>query len=232
MATQLMYAGAVGGTIQLPDTGTVVVPTGGFVTIQNSDVLVALRMGMQLVTTQTEWAFYGNGAANTGPRAASAGRIVSSTSVANGTLSIANQPDYPRQGDMVLFVGTTNITAGNLALTYTANDGTTQVDNMSLVGTASTNVTTRTSKAIVHLTSAIVTALAGGAAGGIQLNDTNSLGMMVGTNFTNFQVMKENLNSADETVGTVATTAASITPSGVVATSNMFGFAYQYTSAA
>jgi hypothetical protein len=98
------------------------------------------------------------------PRAASAGRVGRfNASLANGTLAIANQPDVPRQGILVVDPGTTAISAGVAAITYVANDGSTVVDSKSVVTPASTIVSSTTSKGIVSLTSVIVTALAGGA---------------------------------------------------------------------
>lgn len=228
MATVTMNALAVGGTIQFAVTGTVVVPANGIITIQAADAGSALLMGCTYVNNRVGWQTF-----PVPPRAATAGRIVASTSTAIGSLTIANQPDVPRQVAVVLYSGTTNITAGVCTLTYTANDSTTQVDALSLIATASTNTTLTSTKGVVHLTSAVVSALAGGATSGIQINDTNSLSMMVDQGFVNFTALKETLSTpsvaADETIGTVASSAASITPSTAPITStNNYGWAFSY----
>lgn len=164
------------------------------------------------------------------PRAGSAGRLVASTSFANGTLSIANQPDVPRRGNVILNPGTTAVTAGNIAITYLANDGTNTTDNISGITAASQILTASTSKGIVTLTSAIITAVAGGTSPGVQIDDSNSLSVFVDPGFSSFTCIKETADNAGETVGTVASSAASITPTTTPNGTHTFGFGYTYNS--
>lgn len=149
----------------------------------------------------------------TPPRAASAARVVASVALANGTHTIANQPDVPRQLVVVTDPGTSAITAGLDTLTYLANDGTTQTDAISLVTPASTIKSTATSKGVVALTSSIVTAVAGGASPGIQINDTNSLSMTVPPRFSGFTLNRTYANGTVNGTTAVASSAASYTPS-------------------
>lgn len=229
MATVQMNAAGVGGLINFQATGPVVVPTSGLISINTLDVPDALRMGCTYVNQRSGQQVVGQGI-NSGARPASAGRLIASTSLAAGTLSIANQPDFPRQADMVITAGTSAVTAGTLTLSYRANDSTNQVDVMSVVTAASGTLTTRTTKGVVTITSAIVTGVAGGASPAIQLNDTNALSMLVDPGFQSFSVIKETVNGANETVGTVASSAASVTPTTTPATTNIYSFGYTFTS--
>lgn len=217
-------ASAIGGTIVTQNSGVLTVPASGIISVFGDDVTNLLRAGAQYVAQGTDFQTVTN------PRPASAARIVTSTTVSNATLAIANQPDVPRQCAAVIYGGTvsTGITAGNLAITYVANDGTNTTDNFSMVTLGSTNLTLTTSKAVLTLTSAIESGLVGTTGAGIQINDTNSLGMMVGPGFSNFSVLKEAFNGVNETIGTVATSAASITPTTTPATTNTYAFAYSF----
>ena len=75
----------------------------------------------------------------------------------------------------------------------------------------------------------MVSGLTGPANAGIQINDTNSLSLMVDPGFQDFTVLKETDIDADVTIGTVASSAASVTPSTTPNGSAVFGFAYTYT---
>jgi hypothetical protein len=203
------------------DWGTYAVPTNGLITVDSRDVITLLRTGATYINAMTRSATI-----SPAPRAGSAGRIVASVALSNGTLSIANQPDVSRQVATRVDPGTTAITAGTLTNIYVANDGTTTTDAVSLAAAASTPVTVSSSKGVVKMTSAIVTGLVGGASPLIQVNDTNSLSVMVDPGFTNFSVLKESVDGADETIGTVATAAASITPTTAPNATHTYGFVF------
>lgn len=223
MATAKMSLLNPGGTIQLPNTGTVVVGTDGMVIVDVRDIPAILQMGGSYIYSTAQYQpIIGT------PRAASAGRIVSSTSFANGTLTIANQPDVPRQLNLVWTPGTTAITAGNVALTYRANDSTLQVDNLSPITAASTPATLTTSKGVISLTSAIVTGLTGGVTPGVQIDDTNSLSVSVSPGYQDFAITQAFENNAVQGTSAVASSAASYTPSTAPNASNTFGAFFTY----
>lgn len=218
-------AGDLGGVIQLPWTGSVRVPANGRVSVDQRDVPVALALGMNYVRTQSRF----QAIAGT-PNAAVAGQIVASTALANGTLTIANQPDVPRMCAVRVDPGTTAITAGNLAFAYVANDGATHTDNISLAAAASTAVTTSFTYGVVLANSAIVTELTGGASPKIQINDTNALALQVDPGFTDFAVIRAEADDTNETIGTVSSSAASITPNTAPNGTHTFGFYYNYSA--
>ena len=227
MATVRMNVSALGGPMFLAYTnngGQVVPGSDGTAIVDTRDVPTLLAAGAVYVNQTTSFQPV------TAPLAATAGRIVASTTLANGTLTIAHQPDVPRQIAAVAAFGSVAITGGQLVMSYTANDGTAQVDTNSLTGvTASTGVTYTTTKGVLKLTSAVVSGLTGPANAGIQINDTNSLSLLVNPGFQDITVLKEIDNGADVTIGTVASSAASITPSTTPNGTISFGFAFTYT---
>ena len=134
-----------------------------------------------------------------------------------------------RQLSVRIDPGTAPITAGNVALTYVANDGTTQVDNLSAIAAATLAFSQLSSKGVVSFTSAIITGIAGGASPGVQINDTNSLSVPVDPGFVGFSAFKEYDDTTATAVGTVATLAASITPQTTPNATHTFTFGTAYT---
>jgi hypothetical protein len=229
MATVKMNVAGLGSPIFLNYTngGAAVSPAAdGTLVVDSRDVPALLQAGASYVNATSRWQTI-----SPAPRAGSAGQIVASTALANGSLTIAHQPDVPRQLAVKVAPGATLISAGNAALLYTANDGTAQTDNFSLIMASTTISTFTTSKGVLHLTSAIVTGLVGGTTPGVQIDDTNSLSLMVDAGFVDFAVLKENVDGADETIGTVASAAASIIPSTAPNGTHTFGFGYSYLMA-
>ncbi len=225
MSTLVLDASAIGGTIQLPWTGSVFVPASGRVTVDQRDVSVALAMGMSYVRTVSAYQ-----ALAAAPRVASAGRIVASTSLANGTLSIANQPDVPRVLALRSDTGTSAITAGVATAIYKANNGLTVTDAINLVAPASSLTTTNTSFGVVSLTSLIVTGLVGGTSPKIQLNDTNAFSMQVPPGFAAFAGVSEVTDGTAAGVGTVSSTAASIVPSTTPNATHTYAWYFNYSA--
>lgn len=222
MSTVKLNASAIGGMIQLSQTGNVVVPADGIITVDVRDAPALLANGATYINSTARRT------AITAPRAASAGRLVASTALSNGTKSIANQPDVPRQGILVVDPGTSAISAGNVAVAYVANDGTTTTDNISAITPASTIASTTTSKGIAILNSLVVTAIAGGASPGVQLNDSNSLSMMVDPGFVDFTVTGEFVDTTSEGQVAVASGAASLTPSTTPNATHNYTVYYNY----
>jgi hypothetical protein len=201
-------ATVIGGTIIPGGAEARKNASAGPITVKGIDAPSYLQAGAKFVQSRQVQA-----SSIVAPRAGSAARIVASAALSNGTLSIANQPDVPRQLAAIFDPGTSALTAGNLALTYVANDGTTQVDNMSVVTPASTIKTVTTSKGVVSVTSAIVTAVAGGASPNRQINDTNSLSMSVPPYFSGFALTRTYADGVVNGTTAIATAAASYTPS-------------------
>jgi hypothetical protein len=224
-STVLMNLSAIGGTVFLQSTGVVNVPASGLVTVNSADATDLLRRGATYVNSNVVYQ-----KTDAAPRAASAGRLVASTSLANGTLTIANQPDVPRIGLLYVDPGTSAITAGVATINYTANDGTTQVDVLTCVTPASTVASTNTTKGIVFLNSVVVTGLAGGATPLVQLNDTNALSIIVTPNFSSFTLLR--LNADGVSIGSVSvnSSAASVTPSTTPNATHTFAFFASFNS--
>lgn len=170
-------------------TGPVQPNTDGSVTIDTRDLPDAMRGGFVPVYTQVRSKYY------SAPAAASATGIVNNVTTTNVALTIADQPDVGRQLQIVTAPGSPGITAGNLALTYTANDGTTQVDNFSLIGAATT--TPKSSKGCLHLTSAVVSGLVGGTSPTIEIGTNGTLSVDVQPNTKDATILKEGLDGVD-----------------------------------
>lgn len=219
-------ASPIGGVIiQGGSAPNLPVPLNGRVTASPAVAAQLVSAGANYVSTQ-------NRAQNLQgpPVAATAGRIVASTTLANGTLSIANQPDIPRQGVVVVDPGTSAITAGVLSLAYVGNDSLTRTEAISLVGPGTTIMSTTTSRGMVTVSSAIVTALAGGASPKVQINDTNALALSVDPYFTAFSISRQFGDGVATSGGTVASTAACFTPTLTPNATHTYGFAYSYVA--
>src|ERR1700747_3183159 len=131
MALIKMNVSAIGGTIQTPSTGVLVADSAGNIVVDSRDAVDILRAGGSFVNSINIWY-----PVTPAPAAGAVGRIVASATLANGSATIANQPDYPRMCSFRVDPTTGTITAGQAVLTYIANDGTTQVDTLSLITAA------------------------------------------------------------------------------------------------
>jgi hypothetical protein len=223
--TVVMNASAIGGTLMLQSTGVVVVPASGVITVNASDAADLLRRGATYVNANVIYQ-----KPDVAPRVASAGRIVASTSLANGTLSIANQPDIPRVCLLYVDPGTSAITAGVVTANYIANDGTTQIDVLSCVTPASTVASTNLTKGMILLNSVVVSGVVGGATPLVQVNDTNALSVVVNANFSSFTLLR--LDADGTSIGNVSvnSAAASVTPSTTPNGTHTFSFFVSYNN--
>ena len=149
--------------------------------------------------------------------------------VANVTLTIAAQPDYPRKLQIDLVDANSSISAGVVTLIGVGVHGQAVTQAVPLTGGSATTITTH---AYATLTSAIVTGLVGAAAG-----DTISIGVGAALGLPGpyaltpsaFTVYKSNLANANEAVGTVDATNATIIPTTAPDGSRNFSFWYRYT---
>lgn len=222
MAQVKMNLTGLGSVVQ-GNFGTYVPGVSGVVNVDSRDSAALLAAGA--VYVNFEFSSYGPIVAAT----ATIARLVASATLANGAVAVANQPDVPRQGRIVIFTGTTNITAGTVSIPYVGNDGSQTTDTFSLVGTASTNITFFTSKGIVSLQTGTIAALAGGASGGIQIDTTSAISVPVnpGTSLANVSFLKEVIETGNETVGTVSTvTLATITPTTIPNSTHTYALFY------
>jgi hypothetical protein len=241
MAIKLIAPAGVGGVVQGRSGTTYTIASDGTISsVSPLDVDALINDGFLFAIPRH------NTAVIPAPVAASAGVTVASVALANGTLTVAAQPDVPRQLQIIVNPGTTAISAGNLAMTYTANDGTAQVDNFSMVmaagAAAGTIVTTlSTSKGVEHLASAVVTAMSGGTSPAIQIGTNNYLALPVDPGFVDFAVTSEKKITptagtlglsvpADNTVSTVAISAGALyTPTTVPDGTHSLSIGYNYT---
>ena len=227
-----------GGQIQAPN-GTYFVASDGTVAVNAADVASLVALGFEFaVTDHRNYVFPG------APVAQSATVTVSSTSLTVGSLTIAAHPDVPRQVQAVVFPGGA-ITAGTLTYVYTANDGTTQTDALSLVmasqSTGVAGATLATTKGVERMTSVTVAGLTGGVSPGVQAGTNNYLAVPVPPRFVDFAVTSEKKITptngtlgltvpSDDTVPTLLITAgALVTPSTVPDGTHGLSFGYNVT---
>jgi len=227
MAT-IKMGGGPGGTVQ-GNWGVYQPGTDGFYTVDTRDVPQLLEAGLVFLSNP--------GASYTTPitpRAGTSGRIIASATMSNGALSIANQPDIGRQLNVVLGNPTTpGISAGSVTLGYLASDGQVHSDVYSLpaVPTPGT-ITLSTSRPVVKLNTAFVSALAGGASPNVRVDDANLFGLPSDANAQDFVVNQEFDGGTNQTSpGTASTScigAASVvnTPTG----SSTLSFLYSYVA--
>lgn len=223
--TVKMNAIAIGGTINTAFSGQISVPADGIISVDSRDAPSLLAAGATYIVART--AFYTSTAVMT----ATVGRLVASASLANGALAIANQPDVMRQGRWIIQAGTSAITAGTVATTYVANDGSTTTDNQSLITAASGITTAFTSKGVAVINTVVVSGLVGGASPTIQLDTTSAISVPIDPNTKDILFLKETLDSANSTIGTTSTvTAGSITPNTIPNSTHTYGYLYTMNS--
>lgn len=211
----------VGGQIQAIN-GTYFVGADGTVYVNAADVQYMQSLGFQFALSDHR-IFTTPGA----PVAASTSVTVSSVSLTVGSLTVAAQPDVPRQLQAIVYPGTVAISAGVLTMTYTANDGTTQVDALSLVmGTQAAGTaggTLFTTKGVERLASAIVSGLTGGVSPGIVVGSNGYIAVPVPARFVDFAPTMEKKMTptagtlglsvpSDDTVPTLYTSGGLISP--------------------
>jgi hypothetical protein len=177
------------------------------------------------------------------PAAANSSAVINAqTLTANATLTIAAQPDVPRQLALVSGQGTATLTAGIVTMSYLANDGTTQTDTFNL-GTAATASaqTFTTSKGVEHLNSAIVgpTTGAQGSTVTLSVGFNNYLALPLDPGSVNLSVTKETkltptigtlglMVPADEAVSTLLISTGMISPTQAPDGTHQLSFGYSF----
>lgn len=143
--------------------------SGSFTGIMQNDVVALINAGALPATLRTRMINLGV------VKAASATVLVASAALSNGALTVAANPDIPRQAQFVINPGASAITAGLLGLTYTTGDGVTFTDSLSLVVALSTALTLVSTHGCAVLSSAGVSGLVGGTSPNIQGGTNNVL---------------------------------------------------------
>ncbi len=162
------------------------------------------------------------------PTAATAANIVASVALANGSLTVAGQPDVPRKLQAVVTPGAAAVIAGSLTLSYTDSSGQSIIDSFIVATPASIALTLTTSRGVSHLASAALAQVSGGASPTIAIGTTSALGLPAVQGALAFSVFKEVRNGADETVGTVDPTGGTVVPSTAPNGTYTYSFGYNY----
>ena len=211
----------------------------GVVTAPSNDVADLIKAGC--VFGQSKRAQYTTPGS---PAAANATITVSSTSMTAGatqTLTIGAQPDVMRPLAIVAIPQSgSTLTAGLLTMVYAANDGTTQTDALNLApnGSQVGNLTLSTSKGVEHLTSAILTGVAGGGNATIQIGTSATLAVPLEPGFVSWAITKETKITStssslfipsDETVSTLTTSNGLVQPTTAPDAAHWLSFGYTYT---
>jgi hypothetical protein len=154
--------------------------------------------------------------------------LVADVLAANGAQVIAAQPDFPRK--LLLFItdGDSSISAGTLDLVGVGASGEAVSESIDLTGGTASKTST---KVYASLTSATVADLTGNGAGdNIALGVAGALGLVGQKTPASaaFAVHKADVDSADETVGTVDATAGSIVPTTAADGTKTFDFWYTF----
>jgi hypothetical protein len=147
-------------------------------------------------------------------------------------MAIAAQPDVMRQAALVVTSASPGPTAGTVAITYIANDGTTQTDTLSLITVGATPTTQVLSKGVQHIASATIAGLVGGTAPvWLELGSTAVISVPVDPGAVDVVFTKETIDTGNEAIGTVSTaTLASIAPTTVPNATHTYSFGYTFTS--
>jgi len=145
--------------------------------------------------------------------------------IADGALTLAAQPDFPRKLQVRIVDANDSVT-GTLTLIGVGARGEAVTQAIPLTGGTRTVTTT---DAYATLTSATVTATAGAAAGDtIGIGPATALGLpgLKTPVPSTFAVYKANVSNANEAVGTVDATAGTIVPTSVPNGSRTYDFFY------
>lgn len=225
MATVQLAGNGIGGTVQ-GAYGTYTAAADGTYTVDTRDAPAMLVLGMSYL--RKGGVGYTLPAA---PRAASAGRIVASASLANGNLAIANQPDVGRQLNVIMGNGSPAITAGTVSVTYMSTDNVSHTDTFQANLTPlNGSITLPLSHPAVSISTPVVANMAGGGTPYVRMDDTNFLGLPADPGATDFVINAEydtgSLQSAPGTPSTTCIGATSVvtTPNGTVTYSFNYGF--------
>ena len=190
--------GAVTGSFQGQYSGVVTAASDGSLSIDSRDLAAAFTQGYLPAATDVR------SAAFSAPLAANATVLVGNVTTANGNLTVAAQPDVDRPAQVVSAPGSPGITAGSLAVPYTANDGSAMIDTFSLIGAAT--ATFVTTKGVLKLGTPVISGLVGGTSPTIEIGTNATLAANLPPGAVDMAILKETLDGADvgANVGTLA----------------------------
>lgn len=183
-----------------------------------------------LITTLNQNAGVGMSARFSAPIAAELVSIKAAATPTNGAITVAGQPDFPRKLQIRIVIGTTTttaITAGTLTIAGTNVQGQTITEVIPLVANAS--VTLQSANAYTHVTSGTVANYAANGSGTgntLGIGVSAQLGLPLPPGFTGLNVFKENVDNADEAVGTVDYVAGTVSPTTAPNATHNFDFYY------
>lgn len=165
--------------------------SGSFTGIAQGDSVSLINSGCKIAVLKTRNQDFDIVAA------ASANATVTSVAAANSVLTIAAQPDVPRQLAAVLTPGAAAVTAGVLTVVYTDNDGVVTTDALSLITALSVSKTMTTTRGVTHVTSATITGFAGGSSPTIVIGTTAVLALPAEQGKAGLVVYKADMDSVD-----------------------------------
>lgn len=208
--------------------GTYQVGSDGTATVDSRDAppLMANGVGAYLANRQGQY---------TTPRApavASATQIVANAALANGTLTVANQPDVMRQVNFVWTAGTVAISAGSVAIPYTSNDGRSLTENAALALAAGATGTYNLSYGCTHIGAPIITGLTGGAAPTRQMGTTAFIAVPIDPQSTGYATVAEAANGVMETGGWTdsAVSIGCVQPNTALGTTNTYSIFFNFVA--
>lgn len=216
-------------------TGVVQGRSGTQYTIGADGTIANVNSGDVLALISVGWRYFGGNSRcyrMSAPIAAELVSIKAAATPANGAVTIAAQPDFPRKLQVRIVIGTTTttaITAGNLAIVGIDASGNAISENVSLIQNASATV--KIANAYAHVTSATVSgyAAAGSGTGNtLGIGVAADLGLPLPVGFVDLVVYKSNVGNADEAVGTVDATAGTISPTSAPNASRNYDFYYSF----
>jgi hypothetical protein len=236
MYTMLAPAGMTGEVTGMP-SGTIyqIGANGTITSVAQQDVGALRNIGFQMLATVATRAIF------LSPNAADLVSVKAAATPADGTITIAAQPDVPRKLQIRIVIGTTTttrITAGTLTLVGEDQDANAVTEVISLI--QSSSATLKTAHAYSKLTSGAVAAYAAAGSGTgntLGIGCAVDLGVSTVQGVTNFALVKESLvtigtGTEDETSGaTVDAVARTVAPSTAPApTTNGYEIVATYDS--
>jgi hypothetical protein len=152
--------------------------------------------------------------------------IVANVLIANGAQLLAGQPDFPRKLRVDITDADVSITAGTVDLVGVGADGAALSQSIPLTGGTQVVVT---DDAYATVTSVTVVGAAGNGAGdNIGVGVDSALGLPIPAGAANVVVTKTCVDSADETVAGVDTTARTVDPTTAPDAAKDYDFYYRY----
>lgn len=220
MTTIKMSGGTLGGVIQ-GSYGTYQADSAGLFDVDVRDAPTMLTLGALYVRKQTV-----NYNVPIAPAAASATAFIASTTLSDGDITFANQPDVVRPASLVLGqIASPGPSAGSISIIYDANDGSLTTDSFSLSDASIADATLATSKGVAHFVTGSVSGLTG--SGYFTLGSDASLSLPVPESAVDISVVKETIDSGDEAVGTLSSTIlATIAPTTAPNGTHTFSFLF------